>query len=332
SPTPNPLLWDLHLSNVEATPYVELRAASPLPPPILGDVHPQTPVPGTSPPRRIPSQELTPSRPIYIYDLFDPILTDLPGPPRNPLKGHHLVVPATTRSFPSSVAVPVAPFELQPAPSTLQHKPSYTKTYPKTYSDPGLTALHTASMSSMHNLANSLRRAVDLNDQMKQIGSLFNTARELFLRSILDLQNAGEDPVVVLEALKAAEPNRRAINLNEWTLMATLFHWPSPFNLSGLDFNNQTPGEWIDLLCSIHSGESMARVDEDRHLVESSPPPDSAAEALEGLNDVERGSADEGTSSQVGGSIPMELDLPMIESLAEPTLSPEKGAEPAQTL
>ncbi|KAJ3884867.1 hypothetical protein GG344DRAFT_83403 [Lentinula edodes] len=136
---PNALLWDLHLSNVEATPYAKLRATSPLPPPILGDVHPQTPVPGTSPPRRISSQELTPLRPIYIYDLFDPILTDLPGPPRNPLKGHHLVVPATTRSFPSSVVVPVAPFELQPAPSTLQHKPSYTKTYPKTYSDPGLT-------------------------------------------------------------------------------------------------------------------------------------------------------------------------------------------------
>ncbi|KAJ3911176.1 hypothetical protein F5877DRAFT_86357 [Lentinula edodes] len=66
-------------------------------------------------------------------------LRDLPGPPKNPLKGHHLVVPVTTRSFPSSVAVLVAPFELQPAPSTLQHTPSYTKTYPKTYSDPGLT-------------------------------------------------------------------------------------------------------------------------------------------------------------------------------------------------
>ncbi|KAJ3859588.1 hypothetical protein EV359DRAFT_86232 [Lentinula novae-zelandiae] len=170
-----------------------------------------------------------------------------------------------------------------------------------------LNALHKASTS---NLANSLRWAADLNDQLKQIGSLFDTTWELFLRSILDMQNAGEDPVVVLEALKAAEPNRRAINLNEWTLMATLFHWPSPFNLSGLDFNNRTPG----------------------HLVESSPPPDSAAEVLEGLNEVEKGSADEGTSSQVGGSIPMELDLPAIESLAEPTLSPEKGAEPAQTL
>ncbi|KAJ3911107.1 hypothetical protein F5877DRAFT_86466 [Lentinula edodes] len=56
-----------------------------------------------------------------------------------PLKGHHPVVPATTRSFPSSVAVLVAPFELQPAPSTLQHKPPHTKTYPKTYFDPGLT-------------------------------------------------------------------------------------------------------------------------------------------------------------------------------------------------
>ncbi|KAJ3910952.1 hypothetical protein F5877DRAFT_86717 [Lentinula edodes] len=32
-----------------------------------------------------------------------------------------------------------ASFELQPALSTLQHKPPYTKTYPKTYFDPGLT-------------------------------------------------------------------------------------------------------------------------------------------------------------------------------------------------
>ncbi|KAJ3871073.1 hypothetical protein F5051DRAFT_434146 [Lentinula edodes] len=195
-----------------------------------------------------------------------------------------------------------------------------------------LNALHKASSSSTHNLANSLRRAADLNDQLKQIGSLFDTTRELFLRSILDLQNAGEDPVVVLEALKAAEPNRQAINLNEWTLMATLFRWPSPFNLSGLDFDNRTPGEWIELLRSIHSGESTARIDENRHLVESSPPPDSAAEAFEGLNEVEKGSADEGTSSQVGGSVPMELDLPTIKSLAKQTLSPEKGAESAQTL
>ncbi|KAJ3870862.1 hypothetical protein F5051DRAFT_447022 [Lentinula edodes] len=165
-----------------------------------------------------------------------------------------------------------------------------------------LNALHKASTSSTH--------TANLNDQMKQIGSLFDTTRELFLQSILDLQNAGEDPMVVLEALKAAESNRWAINLNEWTLLATLFHWPSPFNLSGLDFDNQTP----------------------RHLVESSLPPDSAAKALEGLNDVEKGSADEGTSSQVGGSVPMELDLPTIESLAELPLSPEKGAEQAQTL
>ncbi|KAJ3924961.1 MAG: hypothetical protein NXY57DRAFT_968656 [Lentinula lateritia] len=195
-----------------------------------------------------------------------------------------------------------------------------------------LNALHTASTSSTHNLANSLRRAVDLNDQMKQAGSLFDMMKELFLRSILDLQNAGADPIVILEALKAAEPNCRVISLNKWTLLATLFRWPSPFNLSGLDFDNRTPGEWIELLCSIHSRESMARVDEDGHLVESSPPPDSAAEVMEDLNQVEKGSADEGTSNQVGESVPMELDLPTIESLAEPTLSPEKGAEQAQTL
>ncbi|KAJ3897274.1 hypothetical protein F5879DRAFT_996303 [Lentinula edodes] len=82
--------------------------------------------------------------------------------------------------------------------------------------------------------------------------------------------------------------------------MATLFRWPSPFNLSGLDFDNRTPGEWIELLRSIHSGESTAHIDEQGHLVESSPPPDSATEALEGLKEVERGSADKGTSSQVG--------------------------------
>ncbi|KAJ3887984.1 hypothetical protein GG344DRAFT_80207 [Lentinula edodes] len=75
----------------------------------------------------------------YAISYGPALFLNLPGPPRNPLKGHHLVVPATTRSFPSSVAVLVAPFELQPAPSTLQHKPPYTKTYPKTYFDPGLT-------------------------------------------------------------------------------------------------------------------------------------------------------------------------------------------------
>ncbi|KAJ3924168.1 MAG: hypothetical protein NXY57DRAFT_970580, partial [Lentinula lateritia] len=64
----------------------------------------------------------------------------------------------------------------------------------------------------------------------------------------------------------------------------------------------------------------------------SSPPPDSATEALEGLKEVERGSADEGARSHVGGSDPMELDLPTIESLAERALSPEKGAGSAQTL
>ncbi|KAJ3858907.1 hypothetical protein EV359DRAFT_68625, partial [Lentinula novae-zelandiae] len=188
-----------------------------------------------------------------------------------------------------------------------------------------LNALHTTSTSSTHNLANSLRQAANLNNQLKQIGSLFDTTRELFLRSILDLQNAGEDPVVVLEALKAAKPNRQSINLNEWTLLATLFRWPSSFNLSGLDFDNRTPGKWIDLLRSTYSGESMACVNEDGHLVESSPPPDLATEVFKGLNEVEKGLADEGTISKVGGSIPMELDLPTIESLAKPTLSPEKG-------
>ncbi|KAJ3884420.1 hypothetical protein GG344DRAFT_84058 [Lentinula edodes] len=167
SPSPSLLLHklrDLDLSNVKATSHVELRIASPLPPPTLKDNHPQAQSPGTYPPGCIPSLELTTSSPISIYDLFESYidvlasttpttqyykvpyfyltslrLRDLPGPPRNPLKGHPLFVPATTRSFLSSVVVPVAPFELQPAPSMLQHKPSYTKPYLKTYSDPGLT-------------------------------------------------------------------------------------------------------------------------------------------------------------------------------------------------
>ncbi|KAJ3897549.1 hypothetical protein F5879DRAFT_995874 [Lentinula edodes] len=165
-----------------------------------------------------------------------------------------------------------------------------------------LNALHKASTS---NLANSLRRAADLNDQLKQIGSLFDTTRELS------------------ECRRG--PYRRTRGPQNCRAQ-------SPFNLSGLDFDNRTPGEWIELLRSIHSGESTARIDKNGHLVESSPPLDSATEALEGLKEVEKGSADEGTGIQVGGSIPMELDLPTIESLAEPTLSPEKGAEQAQAL
>ncbi|KAJ4471111.1 hypothetical protein C8J55DRAFT_563822 [Lentinula edodes] len=140
-----PKLWDLDLSNVEATPHVEPRTASPLPAITLEDVHPPAQSPGTYPPGRIPSRELTTSRPIPIYDLFesyiDVLVSTTPTAQyhKEPPQGSPLFAPATTRSFLSSVAVPVAPFELQPAPSTLQHKPSYTKPYLKAYSDPGLT-------------------------------------------------------------------------------------------------------------------------------------------------------------------------------------------------
>ncbi|KAJ3808700.1 hypothetical protein F5876DRAFT_78473 [Lentinula aff. lateritia] len=106
---PNALLWDLNPGNVEATPYIELRAASPLQPPTLEDIHLYAPAPGTSPPGHIPSQELTHSR-----------STSTTTYSTEPLQGSHISIPATTRSFPSSVAVPIAPFELQPAPSMLQ--------------------------------------------------------------------------------------------------------------------------------------------------------------------------------------------------------------------
>ncbi|KAJ3884928.1 hypothetical protein GG344DRAFT_83334 [Lentinula edodes] len=113
SPTPTALLRDLDLSNVETTPHVEPRIASPLPPTTLEDVHPQAQSPGTYPPGHIPSRELTTSRPTSIHNLFESYidvlasttptmqyhkvpyfyltslrLRDLPGPPRNPLKGH----------------------------------------------------------------------------------------------------------------------------------------------------------------------------------------------------------------------------------------------------
>ncbi|KAJ4467802.1 hypothetical protein C8R41DRAFT_925654 [Lentinula lateritia] len=128
--------------NVKATPRVEPRTASPLPPIKLEDVHPPAQSLGTYPPGRIPSRELTTSRLIPTYDLFESYIDilartslDLLGTPSRvtPIR------PATTRSFLSSVAVPVAPFELQLAPSTLQHKPFSTKPYLKAYSDPGLT-------------------------------------------------------------------------------------------------------------------------------------------------------------------------------------------------
>ncbi|KAJ4500101.1 hypothetical protein C8R41DRAFT_914569 [Lentinula lateritia] len=120
-----PKLRDLDLSNVEATPHVEPHTASPLPPTTLEDVHHPAQSPGTYPPGHIPSRELTPSRLIPIYDLFESYIDVLASTtpttqyPKEPPQGSPLSAPAITRSFLSSVAVPVAPFELQPAPSTL---------------------------------------------------------------------------------------------------------------------------------------------------------------------------------------------------------------------
>ncbi|KAJ3870394.1 hypothetical protein F5051DRAFT_447802 [Lentinula edodes] len=138
-----PKLWDL--DHVEATPHVEPRTAFPLPLITLEEVHPPAQSPGTYPHGRIPSRELTTSRLIPINDLSESYIDVLASTTpttqyhKEPPQGSPLFAPATTRSFLSSVAVPVAPFELQPAPSTLQHKPSYTKPYLKAYSDPGLT-------------------------------------------------------------------------------------------------------------------------------------------------------------------------------------------------
>ncbi|KAJ4475376.1 hypothetical protein C8J55DRAFT_562361 [Lentinula edodes] len=197
-----------------------------------------------------------------------------------------------------------------------------------------LNALHVATTSSTINLTNSLRRTQELRLQLDRLGALFNQARQSFLRSFLDLQQAGQDPIVVLEALKAAEPQRESLSVEDWTLLATLFQWSSPFNLNGLKFDNRTPAEWINLLRSIHSGASSATVTADGHLVDTSQPPEAAVEVSEALDTqgsppitiVEKDSGVEDIASLPEGSpIQAELDLHLIESLTELTPSPEKG-------
>ncbi|KAJ3897197.1 hypothetical protein F5879DRAFT_996422, partial [Lentinula edodes] len=145
---------------------------------------------------------------------------------------------------------------------------------------------------------------------------------------------AGQDPIVVLEALKAAEPQRKSLSVEDWTVLATLFQWSSPFNLNGLNFDNRTPAEWIDLLRSIHSGASSATITSDGHLVDVFQSPDPAVQDSEDLDTqgsppitvVEKDSGVEDIASLPEGSpIQTELDLPQIKSLTELTPSPEKG-------
>ncbi|KAJ3858306.1 hypothetical protein EV359DRAFT_87940 [Lentinula novae-zelandiae] len=134
-------------------------------------------------------------------------LRDLSGPHRNPFKGHHLVVLATTRSFPSSVAVLVAPFELQPAPSTLQHKPPHTKTYPKTYFDPGLTLFGTLRMPS--NIDNG--RWSNCGLPIALPGTPGRSLLERFRKLQEDLQDATWERKVAVEKLSTA--NRKNSHL-----------------------------------------------------------------------------------------------------------------------
>ncbi|KAJ3911197.1 hypothetical protein F5877DRAFT_86322, partial [Lentinula edodes] len=178
-----------------------------------------------------------------------------------------------------------------------------------------LNVLHVATTSSTINLTNSLRRTQELRTQLDSLGTVFDQARQSFLRSFLDLQQAGQDPI-------------------DWTVLATLFQWFSPFNLNGLKFDNRTPAEWIDLLRSIHSGTSSAKITPDGHLVDALQPPESVVKDLEDLDTqgspsitvVEKDSGVEDVASLPEGSpIQTEMDLPLIESLTEPTLSPEKG-------
>ncbi|KAJ3845981.1 hypothetical protein EV368DRAFT_70285, partial [Lentinula lateritia] len=174
----------------------------------------------------------------------------------------------------------------------------------------------------------------ELRMQLDKLGTVFDQAHQSFLRSFLDLQQAGQDPIVVLEALKAAEPQRESLSVEDWTVLATLFQWSSPFNLNGLKFDNRMPTEWIDLLRSIHSGTSSAEITPDGHLVDALQPPEPMVEVSEDLDTqgsppitvVEKDSGVGDVASLPEGSpIQTELDLPLIESLTELTLSPEKG-------
>ncbi|KAJ3911234.1 hypothetical protein F5877DRAFT_86273 [Lentinula edodes] len=147
-----------------------------------------------------------------------------------------------------------------------------------------LNALHVATTSSTLNLTNSLRRAQELHTQLDGLSTLFDQVRQSFLQSFMDLQLAGQDPIVVLEALKVAEPQHESISVEDWTVLATLFQWSSPFNLNGLKFDNRMPAEWIDLLRSIHSGASSATITSDGHLVDAFQPPEPAVEDSEDLD------------------------------------------------
>ncbi|KAJ4465008.1 hypothetical protein C8J55DRAFT_493640 [Lentinula edodes] len=182
----------------------------------------------------------------------------------------------------------------------------------------------------------SLPQAVhsELCTQLDRLGALFDQARQSFLQSFLDLQQASQDPIVVLEALKAAEPQCESISIEDWTLLATLFQWSSPFNLNGLKFDNRAPAEWIDLRRSIHCGTSSVRITPDGHLVDALQPPEPVVKVSEDLdtqgspqiNTIEKDLGIEDTTSLPEGSpIQTELDLPQIESLTELTPSPEKG-------
>ncbi|KAJ3803485.1 hypothetical protein F5876DRAFT_85238 [Lentinula aff. lateritia] len=70
------LLWDLDLGNIEATPYVELRIASPLIPPTLGDVSRYPHFPGP-PSQLILHRGLSHLKPTSTTIYNDPTLTFL---------------------------------------------------------------------------------------------------------------------------------------------------------------------------------------------------------------------------------------------------------------
>ncbi|KAJ3925139.1 MAG: hypothetical protein NXY57DRAFT_968310 [Lentinula lateritia] len=107
-----------------------------------------------------------------------------------------------------------------------------------------LNALHVATTSSTINLTNSLRRTQELRTQLDRLGTVFDQARQSFLRSFL-VQHAGQDPIVVLEALKAAEPQRESLSVEDWTLLRReIFSTP----LSGSQRSFFTHSAYFDLL------------------------------------------------------------------------------------
>ncbi|KAJ3845926.1 hypothetical protein EV368DRAFT_89866 [Lentinula lateritia] len=131
---------------------------------------PSSPVPGNLPSRAE-------------YNSYYAILLGS-GPPQ----GSHLSVLSTTRSFPSSVAVPVAPFELQPALSTLQ-LPATKEQIAREYLTSKAAIIGTNTLLTKEDIYDAMLRATRL--PKKELDVTLKTVEHgiMLLRDIDEKQN-----------------------------------------------------------------------------------------------------------------------------------------------